>query len=138
MPEQKTRVDFNAPTSLVQQADRIADLLDVSRTSLLIDALRDELDALVDDEGFQRRLRSAYYTDEIDFQTVESILGTEEAVRMKLLRDSLDREPPEPQVEDARPSQTEFYTDSIPEWTPDDDSKTDEADTGTSDTGPRT
>lgn len=132
MSEQKTRVDFNAPASLVQRADSIADLLDISRTRLLIDALREELDALVDDEGFQHRLRAAYYTDRIDFQTVESILGTEEAVRMKLLQDSLDREPPEPRIESAeRPTQAEFYTDSVPEWTPDDETEADETEAGT-------
>jgi hypothetical protein len=41
MAEEKTRVDFNAPASLVEQADAIADLLGVSRTQLLVDALRD-------------------------------------------------------------------------------------------------
>lgn len=130
MPEGKTRVDFNAPTPLVERADTVADLLDTSRTSLLIDALRDELDDLVTDEGFQRRLKAAYYAERIGFETVESVLGTEEAIRMKLLRDSLDREPPKPQIkEDEQPTQAEFYTGSVPEWTPSDaDEKTDEAD----------
>lgn len=130
MSEGKTRVDFNAPTSLVERADTVADLLDTSRTSLLIDALRDELDDLVDDDGFQRRLKAAYYTERIDFKTVESVLGTEEAIRMKLLRDSLDREPPKPQAkDDEQPTQAEFYTGSVPEWTPrDTDENTDEAD----------
>jgi hypothetical protein len=119
MAEKTTRVDFNAPVSLVQRADRIADLLDTSRTSLLIDALRDELDDLVTDEDVQHRLKEAYYTDRIDFQTVESMLGTEEAMRMKLLRDSLDRSPPEPQVEDVDlPTQEVFYSDTVPEWMP--------------------
>lgn len=132
MSEGKTRVDFNAPTPLVERADTVADLLDISRTSLLIDALRDELDDLVADEGFQRRLKAAYYTERIGFETVESILGTEEAIRMKLLRDSLDREPPKPQAEDAeQPTRAEFYTGSVPEWTPGDEGgNTDEADPG--------
>ena len=122
MAEKTTRVGFNAPVSLVQRADRIADLLDTSRTSLLIDALRDELDALVTDEEVQHRLKEAYYTDRIDFHTVESMLGTEEAMRMKSLRDSLDRSPPEPQVEDVDlPTQADFYSDTVPEWTPDED-----------------
>lgn len=120
MAEEKTRVNFNAPPSLVEQADSVAALLDVSRTQLLVDALRDEIDALAEDEGFRRRLAEAYYADEIDHDDVESILGTEEAMRMKLLRASLDREPPEPELSEELPSDAEFYgEDALPEWTPD-------------------
>jgi predicted transcriptional regulator len=126
MAEQKTRVDFNAPASLVERADAVADLLDTSRTSLLVDALRDELDSLASDEAFRRRLADAYYADRVDFDTVESVLGTEEATRMKLLRNSLDREPPEPRVEDADgPDREAFYADDVPEWTPDDEDEGD-------------
>jgi len=40
----KTRVDFNAPRSLVERADSVVEILDISRTRLLIDALEDELE----------------------------------------------------------------------------------------------
>ena len=43
VPEEKTRVDFNAPTSLVERADSVIEILDISRTRLLIDALEDDL-----------------------------------------------------------------------------------------------
>ena len=123
MTERKTRVDFNAPASLVEQADDVASLLDISRTQLLIDALRDEIDNLAADDEFQRRLRDAYYADRIEFDAVESILGTEEAMRMKLLRASLDRDPPEPRLADALPPAEEFYgVEEVPEWTPDEES----------------
>ena len=120
-PEEKTRVDFNAPASLVDQADVVADLLDVSRTQLLIEALRDELEELATDDGFRRLIGDAYYSGEIDFGTAESILGTEEAMRMKLLRASLNRDPPEPQIESQRPSPGDFYDGDVPEWTPQDE-----------------
>lgn len=49
---------------------------------------------------------------------------------MKLLRDSIDRDPPVPRIEDEElPSHEEFYSGSIPEWTQDDE--TDEIDAGT-------
>jgi len=124
MSEEKTRVDFNAPTSLVERADTIAGLLQVSRTQLLVEALRDELEALATDEQLQRLVSDAYYADELDFETVESILGTEDAMRMSLLRASLDRDPPEPQIEDV-PSPAEFYEGDVPEWTPTDDTNFD-------------
>ncbi len=118
MSKERTRVDFNAPASLVERADTIATLFDISRTQLLIDALRHEIDDLAADEGFQRELREAYYGHEIEFDVVESVLGTENAIRMKLLRASLDREPPEPQLEAELPTDESFYEGEIPEWTP--------------------
>ena len=116
MAEEKTRVDFNAPASIVERADNIAELLDISRTRLLIDALQDELDKVVNDEGFRSHLRDAYYDERIDFQTVQSVLGQEEAMRMKLLRASIDRDPPEPQLKAELPTDEEFYDGEVPVW----------------------
>lgn len=118
MPEETTRVVFDAPASLVERADVIADLLDVSRSQLLVDALRDELDELATDEGFRYRLADAYDDGRVGFDDVESILGTEEALRMRLLHASLSREPPEPRIESELLTESEFYGSEIPEWTP--------------------
>jgi len=97
MAEEKTRVDFNAPRSLVERADSVVEILDISRTRLLIDALEDELEEMMaTDEEFRRRLSDAYYDGRIGYDTVEAVLGREEALRMKLLRESIDRTPPEP------------------------------------------
>lgn len=120
MAGEKTRVDFNAPTSLVERADSVVEILDISRTRLLIDALEDELEELANDEEFRRRLGDAYYNDRIDYRTVEAILGREEAMRMKLLRQSLDRTPPEPQLKGDLPIDEEFYDGDVPEWIPGD------------------
>lgn len=125
MSEGKTRVDFNAPESLVERADALADLLSISRTQLIIDALSDKMGEATSDEEIKRRVSDAYYAERIDFETVEMLLGTEEAMRMKLLRASLDREPPEPQVDAELPTDEEFYDDGVPEWTPDDQNHAD-------------
>jgi len=119
--EEKTRVDFNAPASLVDRADAVADLDGESRTQLLIEALRSELDERTGDESFRKRLREAYYADEVEYSVVESVLGTEEAMRLQLLKRSLDREPPEPQVADSLPSDAAFYDGDVPTWTPERD-----------------
>lgn len=117
MAEEKTRVDFNAPKSLVERADSVVEILDTSRTRLLIDALEDELEALANDTEFRRRLSDAYYDDRVDYDTVEAILGREEAMRMKLLRESIDRTPAIPQLEDDLPSDEAFYDGEVAEWT---------------------
>lgn len=120
MSEGKTRVDFNAPDSLVERADAIADLLNISRTQLIIDALSDKMGDVTSDEEIKQRVSDAYYQGRIDFETVELLLGTEEAMRMKLLRASLDREPPAPQVDAELPTDEDFYEGEVSEWTPDD------------------
>lgn len=117
MAEEKTRVDFNAPKSLVERADSVVDVLDISRTRLLIDALEDELEDLANDKEFRRRLSHAYYDGRVEFDVVDVILGREEAMRLKLLRSSIDRTPPEPRLEDGLPSDDSFYDGEIPEWT---------------------
>ena len=124
MSEEKTRVDFNAPRSLVERADRAADLLDISRTQLLIDALQDELAELTNDEEFRSRLKQAYYDGRADYQTIEDLLGTEAAMRLKLLRDSIDRAPPEPVLDDELPSDNEFYDGEVETWSDSDESDT--------------
>jgi hypothetical protein len=126
MAEEKTRVDFNAPASLVERADSVVEVLDISRTRLLITALEDELEELANDEAFRRRLGDAYYNDRIEYQTVEAILGREEAMRMKLLRQSIDRTPPEPQLDGELPSDEAFYEGDVPEWMPSDRSESDD------------
>jgi hypothetical protein len=127
MFERKSRVDFNAPESLVEEADAVAALLDTSRTSLLIDALREQIDETTDDEGFRRRLADAYYDGRVDFETVETVVGREEALRLRLLRESLDRDPPVPEPGEAdRPTAEAFYDGDPPEWTPTESSERDE------------
>jgi hypothetical protein len=129
MAEEKTRVDFNAPASIVERADDVAEVLDVSRTQLLIDALQDKLDEFATDEGVRHRLREAYYDERLDFQTVNSIFGQEEAMRMKLLRASIDREPPEPQLKAELPSDEEFYDGEMPVWRADEADDSEDAET---------
>jgi hypothetical protein len=126
MAEEKTRVDFNAPESLVERADSVVEILDISRTRLLIDALEDELEALATDEEFRRRLSDAYYDGRVNYDTVEAILGREEAIRMKLLRASINQTPAIPQLEDDLPSDDAFYDGEIPEWTSSDSSESDD------------
>jgi hypothetical protein len=129
MTEEKTRVDFNAPTSLVERADSVVEILDISRTRLLIDALEDELETLANDEEFRRRLSDAYYDGRVEYDTVEAILGREEAMRMKLLRASIDRTPAIPQLDVELPSEDAFYDGEISEWTESNSSESDDEST---------
>ena len=117
MAEEKARVNFNAPKSLVERADSVVEILDISRTRLLIDALEDELEAFANDDEFRRRLSDAYYEGDVDYDTVEAILGREEAMRLKLLRESIDRTAAVPTLTDGLPSDDAFYDGEVSQWT---------------------
>jgi hypothetical protein len=116
MTEERTRVDFNAPKPLIERADSVGEILGISRTRLLIDALEDKLAALADDEEFRQRLNRAYYDGRVDGDTVEAILGREEAMRLKLLRESIDQTLIIPQIEGDLPSDDTFYDGGVSEW----------------------
>jgi len=116
MSEEKTRIEFDAPKSLVNRVDTVAEVLDIPRARLLIDALENKLDELATEETFRRRLSNAYYDDRTDYDTVETILGREEAMRLKLLRASIDQTFAIPELNDDLPSDDTFYDGKVVEW----------------------
>jgi hypothetical protein len=116
MSEEKTRVEFDAPKSLVERIDTVAEILEIPRTRLLIDALENKLDELANEETLRRRLSNAYYDDRTDYDTVETILGREEAMRLKLLRESIDQTFAIPELKDDLPSDDSFYDGGVAEW----------------------
>ena len=117
MSEEKIHVGFNAPRSLVRRVDTVVEILDISRTRLLIDALEEELKELANDEEFRRRLTDGYYDGRIEYDTVETILGRKEAMRLKLLQESIDRTRAIPTLNDGLPSDDAFYDGEISKWT---------------------
>jgi len=116
MSEEKARVEFDAPKSLVERVDTVAEVLEIPRTRLLIDALENKLDELATEETVRRRLSNAYYDDRTDYDTVEAILGHEEAMRLKLLRESIDQTSAIPELKDDLPSDDSFYDGGVAEW----------------------
>lgn len=118
MQGEKKRVDFNAEASVIERADSITEILDITRTDFIIDAIENEIRKLRNNEDFRQKVIDAYYDDRIEYSIVEDILGVEEATRLKLLKESIDRTPPEPQLEDDLPSDEEFYDGEVPIWTP--------------------
>lgn len=80
MADEKTRVDFTAPKSLVERADSVVESLDISRTASLSMLWRMSSNPLANDEEFRRRLSDTFYDDRVDYDTVEAILGREAAM----------------------------------------------------------
>jgi len=116
MTGEKTQVEFDAPKSLIERVDAVSEVLDIPRTRLLVDALENKLDELANEETFRRRLSNAYYDDRTDYDTVKTILGREEAMRLKLLRESIDQTSAIPELKDDLPSDDSFYDGGVAEW----------------------
>ena len=116
MTGEKTRVEFDAPTSLIERVDTVSEVLDIPRTRLLIDALENKLDELANEETFRRRLSDAYYDGRTDYDTVETILRREEAMRLKLLRASIDQTFAIPELKDDLTNDDTFYDGEVAEW----------------------
>jgi hypothetical protein len=117
---------ISTPRSRPSNGPTVSLILDISRTRLIIDALEDELETIVNDEEFRRRLSDVYYDGRVEYDRVEAILGREEAMRMKLLRASIDRTPAIPQLEADLPRDDAFYDGEISEWTGSNSSESDD------------
>ena len=77
------RVHFQSPEYLVDRLDAIAELFDTDRTDLLIEAMREYIEETADSETFQELVATKYYDDQLEFDTVKQLVGTETAQRLK-------------------------------------------------------
>lgn len=87
------RVHFQSPESLVERLDAVAEVFETDRTDLLIDAMRAYVSEKADDEEFQQLVASKFYDDQLTFEEVSQLVGTETAQRFRLLKADLDAEP---------------------------------------------
>jgi predicted transcriptional regulator len=83
------RVQFRAPTDLVERTDSLATVLETDRTSVILSALKSYLrDAAHDDELVQQ-IAEAYYADEIGYEELQDLVGHEEAANFRVLKTQL-------------------------------------------------
>lgn len=91
--DEPRRVHFQSPEYLVERLDAIAELMGTDRTDLLVEAMREYIDEQADSDAFQQRVATAFYEDELDFETVKQLVGAEQAQRLRLLKADLEGEP---------------------------------------------
>jgi predicted DNA-binding protein len=102
--DDKRRVHFHSPEHLVDRLDEMAEVFGRDRTDLLVEAMREYIEEKEDSERFRNSVASRYYDDEIGFETVKRLVGTETAQRFRLLKSDPGREPfdiPEPEEVDV-------------------------------------
>ncbi|MDF9747912.1 hypothetical protein [Natrinema salsiterrestre] len=91
--DEPRRVHFQSPQYLVERLDAVAELFDTDRTDLLVKAIREYLEETADSETFQELVATKYYDDQLEFETVKQLVGTETAQRLRLLKADLEDEP---------------------------------------------
>ena len=84
MSNDKRRVEFRAPSQLVDRADALAAVFGSDRSELLVDALREYLRDARTDEELEQEIAGAYYEDEISFEQLASLVGTEDAAAFRV------------------------------------------------------
>jgi len=63
------------------------------RTTLLVEAMREYINEQADSDSFQQRVATAFYEDELDFETAKQLVGDEQAQHLSLLKADLGGEP---------------------------------------------
>lgn len=92
MSSDKRRVQFRAPDRLIDRTDALADVLGEDRTDILITALREYLQDATHDDTLTQEIAAAYYDDEITFEQLKSLVGTEEAANLCVLKQQLNED----------------------------------------------
>lgn len=91
--DEPRRVHFQSPEYLVERLDAVADLFGTDRTELLVEAIQEYLETTADSDTFQELVAMKYYDDQLEFETVTQLVGTETAQRLRLLKADLTEEP---------------------------------------------
>lgn len=89
---EKKRVQFRAPSGLVDRADALAAVLETDRTDILISALREYLRDAAHSDEVKQEIADAFYEDEISFEELKDLVGHEEAANFRLLKEQLREE----------------------------------------------
>lgn len=103
--DEPRRVHFQSPEYLVERLDAIADLFDTDRTDLLLEAIREYIEETADSETFQELVATKYYDNQLEFEAVKQLVGTETAQRLRLLKADLEDEP----LDIATPDDVDIY-----------------------------
>lgn len=86
-----TPVNFRLPEELVEEADVAAEVTHKNRTQVVIEALREYLNSVEDDEAFRESVVESYLDDEIGFEALKAVIGRQDAEAVRSSKALLDR-----------------------------------------------
>lgn len=85
------RVNFRLPEELVEKADVTAAVSHKDRTEVVVEALREYIGDIEDDEEFREAVVELYLDDEIGFDVLKEFVGRQDAESVRASRNLLDR-----------------------------------------------
>jgi len=86
----KTRVNFRLPEELIEKADLAAEVSHKNRTEIVVEALREYLDEMEDQEQFREAVVELYLDDRIGFEVLKSVIGRQDAESVRASKTLLD------------------------------------------------
>ncbi|MGM0447033.1 MAG: ribbon-helix-helix domain-containing protein [Methanobacteriota archaeon] len=84
------RVNFRLPEELVKQADIAAEVTHKNRTEVIVEALRQYLNEIENDEGFREAVVELYLNGTVGFDTLAEIVGRQDAEAVRASKELLD------------------------------------------------
>lgn len=86
-----TRVNFRLPDELVEKADVAAEVAHKNRTEIIVEALREYLQEVEDDETFKEAVVELYLDGQISFEVLKEFVGRQDAESVRASRTLLDQ-----------------------------------------------
>lgn len=83
-------VNFRLPEELIEKADVAATVTHKNRTEVVVEALREYLESVEDDESFREAVVDLYLDDEIGFDALKAVVGRQDAEAVRASRELLD------------------------------------------------
>jgi len=93
MTDSRERISLDLDETLLNQIDVVADIEGMERKDVIDDALHNYIEVASESEQFRQRIAEAYYDDRVGLDTVETLVGTEQARTFQLLKRDLEDEP---------------------------------------------
>jgi len=86
-----SRVNFRLPEELLERADVAAEVTHKNPTDLVVEALREHLRDVEDDERFREQVVDLYLDEEIGFEVLNTVVGRQDAEAVRASKAVLDR-----------------------------------------------
>lgn len=86
-----TRVNFRLPEELVEKADVAAEITHKDRTAIVVEALREYLEDVEDDEAFKEAVVDLYLDDQISFEVLKEFIGRQDAESVRASKTLLEQ-----------------------------------------------
>ena len=85
------KVQLELPDELVDKADVVAKISKKSRKEILKEAIQNYIQELEDQDGFKEDVAELYVNEEISFETLKKVIGTQNAESLKASKALLEQ-----------------------------------------------